>query len=145
MKTARYSGSTEIVTIGIRPGEMLLESIREAIARHEIRSGVVVSGVGTLKTCHLHYVTHTDFPSDNRFFMLERPLELLSVSGIIADGEPHLHVVVSCKEEGLWGGHLEDSSEVLYLAEIAILKCNEFELTRTVDPQWGTKALGPKE
>ena len=145
MKTAQYAGPMELVTIGIRPGEMLLETIRQAIARHEIRTGVVVSGVGTLKTCRMHYVTHTRFPPTDEFYTLQEPLELLSVSGIIAEGEPHLHVVVSCKQEGVWGGHLEPGSEVLYLAEIAILKLTRLELTRTEDPEFKTKVLGPKQ
>jgi predicted DNA-binding protein with PD1-like motif len=145
MNTAHYAGATEIITIGLRPGEMLLESIKEAITKHDVGSGVVISGVGTLKTCHMHYVTHTGFPSDNKFYTLEKPLELLSVSGIIADGEPHLHVVVSCKEEGVWGGHLEDSCEVLYLAEIAILKLKDLQLTRTADPEFKTKLLTQKQ
>ena len=145
MKTAGYSGPTEIVMVGIRPGEMLLETIEEAIAKHDIRTGVVISGIGTLKRCHMHYVTHTHFPSDSRFYTLEKPLELLSVSGIIVDGEPHLHMVVSCKEDGVWGGHLEPGSEVLYLAEVAILKCSDLSLTRTADPEFKTKILGPKE
>ena len=53
-------------------------------------------------------------------------------------------MVVSCKDEGVWGGHLEPESEVLYLAEVAILKCNDLKVQRTPDPEFGTKILGPK-
>jgi predicted DNA-binding protein with PD1-like motif len=54
MKTIESEGPYQAVTIGLGPEEKLLESIKEAIKRHDIRNGAVVSGVGTLKRCHLH-------------------------------------------------------------------------------------------
>ena len=144
MKLMRCAGAMELVTVGIEPGEMLLETIQKALAEADIRNGVVISGIGTLKTCHLHYITHTDFPPSDRHFRLARPLELLSVSGIIADGRPHLHVVVSCGDLEVFGGHLEPESEVAYLAEIAILVCNDLAMTRRRDKARGINLLGPK-
>ncbi len=145
MEILPYSGKTELVTIGFKPGELLLESIRQAIAERGIRNGAVVSGIGTLKVCRMHYVTHTNFPPTDRIFVLEKPLELLSVSGLIADGEPHLHMVVSCGEDETYGGHLEEGNEVLYLAEVAILVFNEHSMQRVVDPQYHVKLLKPKK
>jgi len=143
MTTMQYTGPIEIVTIGIEPGEMLLETIREALKKHSIKNGVVVSGIGTLKSCHLHHVKNCDFPPSNRFFTIEKPLELSSISGIIADGEPHLHVVVSYADEETYSGHL-DSSQVLYLAEVTILVFNDLQMTRHFDKQRGIGLLGPK-
>ena len=144
MKLMRSAAPMELVTVGIEPGEMLLETIQKAIAQAGIRNGAVVSGIGTLKTCHLHYITHTDFPPKDRFFRLQKPLELVSVSGIIADGQPHLHIAVSCGEDEVWAGHLEPESEVAYLAEIAILVSNDLAMTRTRDPVRKVSLLGPK-
>ncbi len=144
MTTMQYAGLIEVVTINIEPGEMLLETIREALKKHSIKNGVVVSGIGTLKSCHLHYVTHCDFPPSNRFFTIEKPLELSSISGIIADGEPHLHVVVSYADEETYSGHLEDSSQVLYLAEVTILVFNDLQMTRHFDKQRAISLLGSK-
>ena len=145
MNVMRYAGPTELVTIGIKPGEMLLESIKEAIKQQNIKNGVVISGIGTLKTCQLHHITHTGFPPDNRFFTINKPLELSSINGIIADGEPHLHTVVSFADEEVYSGHLENNSEVLYLAEVAILVFNDFKMTRYLDKEKHVKILGPKE
>ena len=108
-----------------------------------MRNGVVVSGIGTLKNLRMHYITRTDFPPADEVVDIARPLELLSVSGIIADGEPHLHVVVSCGMEEVYAGHLEDRSEVAYLAEIAMLKCEGLEMARRMDPARGIRLLGP--
>lgn len=144
MNVMSSDAPTELLAVGIQPGETLLESIQQAVRENDVQNGVVVSGVGTLKNLHMHYITHADFPPTDEFVNVERPLELLSVSGLIADGEPHLHVVVSCKTEGVWAGHLEDKSEVLYLAEVAILKCNDLTLARHLDGERKVKLLGPK-
>jgi len=144
MKTLEHSGPSQVVIVALEPGEMLLESIEQAMAQRDIRNGVVVSGIGTLKTCRMHYITHTDFPPQDEFFTLRGPLELVSVSGIIADGRPHLHIVVSEGRDRVWAGHLEPESEVAYLAEIAILKFNALEMTRRKDPERSVSLLGPK-
>ena len=144
MNVISNTGATELIAIGIQPGEMLLETITEACRRKDIRNGAVVSGIGTLKTCHMHYIEHTDFPPKDCFFRLAKPLELLSVSGLIADGEPHLHIVVSCGWEEVYAGHLEPGSEVAYLAEIAILKCNDLAMVRHLDAERRIKLLAKK-
>jgi predicted DNA-binding protein with PD1-like motif len=144
MNVRPYSGSTELVVVGLQPGELLLESVQQAVRDRGIRNGAVVSGIGTLKTCTLHYIEHVNFPPTDRFFTLDKPLELLSVSGLIADGEPHLHVVVSCGENEVYAGHLEPGSEVAYLAELAILVFNGLEMTRVPDLQRKIKLLGRK-
>jgi predicted DNA-binding protein with PD1-like motif len=144
MKSMRHAGAMEVVVLALGPGEMLLESIRQAIAKEGIRNAAVVSGVGTLKTCRMHYIRHTDFPPADEFFTLAKPLELLSVSGVIADGQPHLHVVVSHADREVYAGHLEDGSEVAYLAELAILVFNDLALARRPDPTRKVNLLGPK-
>ena len=92
----------------------------------------------------MHYILHTDFPPEDAIFTLEQPLELLSVSGIIADGEPHLHGVVSHKDNEAKGGHIEPGCEVAYLAEIVIHKFNSLKLVRHLDKERSVKLLGSK-
>jgi uncharacterized protein len=145
VKTMQHSGATEVVIIALEPGELLLESIREAVRRCGIKSGAVVSGIGTLKTCRMHYIDHVAFPPADTIFSLEKPLELLSINGLIADGEPHLHIVVSCGSNEVYAGHLEEASEVAYLAEIAVLAFSDLAMARHLDPERRIRLLGPKE
>jgi len=63
--------------------------------------------------------------------MPERSPELVFVNGPIADGNPHLHVAVSCGE-----------SEVMYLAEVAILKFKDLGLARRLDSKFGIHCWG---
>ena len=144
MKAMRYSGDIEVIAVCLEPGEPLLESIRAVIKQHDIQNGVVVSGVATLKKCRMHYINHTDFPPKDTFYEVEKPLEVGSISGMIADYEPHLHIVIGCKDDKTWTGHLEEGSIVGYLAEICILKFNGLQMSRKPDEKRKVKMLGPK-
>ena len=62
---------------------------------------------------------------------------------MIADRELHLHIVVSVMEEEVYCGHLEPGCEVLYLAEVGILKCNGLAMKRVADTARGVKLLKP--
>jgi hypothetical protein len=128
------------VAVYIEPGRMLLEAITQVA--EQIRNGVVISGIGTLKSCKLHCITGISFPPEEEFITLEdEPLELVSVQGIIADGKPHLHAVVSKGFKQNYSGHLEDSCEVLYLAEILIIPFENKKLTRRLTPELGVAVL----
>ena len=141
MNIMPYRGEVELIAIGLEPGELLLESIQKAIKQYDIQNGVVLSGIGTFKTCRMHYITKTDIPPADAVYTLTKPLELNAISGIIANGEPHLHIAVSCGENEAYGGHLEPGSELAYLAEIMILKCNDHKLIRKPDAASGVKLL----
>lgn len=141
-KSYRRRGSMEYFTaertgrifiLRLDPGDYVLESINELVKREGIKDAVVFSAIGTLSECVLHMVTTTGYPP-KEFFKRWRdtPLELASVMGIIADGKPHLHAVVSDKDYA-YAGHLEEGCRTLYLAEIAIIEIVGANLTRKRD------------
>ncbi|MFC1462524.1 PPC domain-containing DNA-binding protein [Verrucomicrobiota bacterium] len=144
METMKYDGQMEVVVVRLDPDENLLGSVEKAIVEHDIRNGVVLSGIATLKRCEMHYVEHTDFPPDNTFHTVEKPLEVGSISGIIADGKPHLHIVVGCRDSGTWVGHVESDCIIGYLAELCILKFPGLEMARHFNEQRGISQLGAK-
>lgn len=133
MKVIRGKGKASFAFVGMGPGEMLLESITRAARRCGIRNGAVIAGAGTLKRLRMHHVTHDRFPPTDRFVTIRKPLEVTSLSGLIADGEPHLHVTVSWKDRKVWAGHLEPGSEVLYLAEAMLVGLGGTRLFRKAD------------
>jgi hypothetical protein len=59
------------------------------------------------------------------------PFEILNAGGIIAAGEPHLHITLSSPDSGAFGGHLEKGCRILYLAEVTIWKYSGPPLSRT--------------
>ena len=115
-------------------GDDLIEGINEIIEREEIESGVVVSGIGTFMKCVLHMVTTTTYPPVEKFITLEGATELVSLQGLIAHGQPHLHAMISDTEKAV-GGHLEPDSIVLYLAEVCIQRLDDARLTRLPHPE----------
>jgi predicted DNA-binding protein with PD1-like motif len=120
------------VIVQLEPGDLVLESLREAIDDHDIDTGAVVSGIGTLSNFNFHYVHTTDISDpDARNTQVEREgaWEVTNVEGVIADGEPHLHVSAYDGEETV-GGHLEEGNEINVLGEFTIRKIEGLDLTR---------------
>jgi predicted DNA-binding protein with PD1-like motif len=88
----------------------------------------------------MHYINTTGFPAENMFYVVEEPLEIVAISGLIADYEPHLHMAAGCRDQKTYVGHVEDECVVLYLAELLITRLN-VELKRDVDPKYGVSLL----
>ena len=122
-----------IFVLRLDSGDYLLESIESLVQKENIKDAVVVSAIGTLDEYRVHWVTTTGFPPENRFeHWKDKPLELASIGGVIANGEPHLHVVVSDSEKA-YSGHLEKGCRVLYLAELVIIELKSLHLSREYD------------
>jgi len=131
--TARSSGKVSILRLD--PGDMLLESIRTLIQKESIRDAYVASAIGTLDYCVMHMVMTTSYPPVEYFARWDdKPLELTSIDGIIANGVPHFHMVVSDNERA-YSGHLEEGCRVLYLAEIVIAELDGANLDRVRNAQ----------
>ncbi len=119
-----------IFALRLDPGDFLLECINDFIKKENIREGFIASAIGTLDYCVMHMVMTTGYPPVEHFERWEdKPLELTSIDGIIADGTPHLHMVVSDHQKA-YSGHLEPGCRVLYLAEIVIVELEPSGLKR---------------
>jgi hypothetical protein len=130
MKSFNNGKFGNVHVLRLDKGDYLLESIEELIKEQKIKNAVVLSGIGTLDYCVLHMVMTTGFPPVEHFERWEdKPLELASIDGIIADGVPHLHTVVSDHQYS-YAGHLEPGCRVLYLAEIVIAEIDGFDFKR---------------
>ena len=67
-------------------------------------------------------------------------VEILAISGVIADYHVHAHMVM-CDRRRAFGGHLEEGCRVLSLCEIAIMRVNRVKLRRVLDRTTGQKLL----
>lgn len=119
-----------VVIIGLRRGELLLESLEQIARQFDIHSGVVMSGIGSLSQARIHIVTSNDYPPSNEYIDLDGPLEIVQFGGIIAGYEPHIHISLWDRERRFHGGHLEPGCRILTLSEISILRLPELRLTR---------------
>jgi uncharacterized protein len=125
MEAIKCGLTSEMILVRFDPGELLLEGLRDVIRAEGIRMGLVVSGIGTLSDCRVHQSV-AGYPPNlltrhQDYLEFTGCYEIAAIQGIIADGEPHLHITL-CEGSRTVAGHLEDRCKVMTLAEVAILR-----------------------
>lgn len=136
MQSARQG---HMVVAKLSKGENVFTALREIIARHEIVSGLVISGIGMLRDVKLGYFSGEEH--EPRVF--KKPRELLALHGsITTEGETviHLHCALSDETYNVVGGHLIDA-EVAVVAELTIARLKKMRLGRELNPETGLKEL----
>lgn len=134
MTTFTGDGFGKVHVLRLARGEYLLEGIEKLIEEKKIKNAVVVSAAGTLDNCMVHMVMTTGLPPVDKFVKWEdKAFEIASIDGVIANGSPHLHMVVS-DHEYAYAGHLEYECRVLYLCEVVIAEINGFNFHRIRHP-----------
>jgi hypothetical protein len=138
---ARGARAGRIVVVRLAYGDDLLDTLHEICRRERIRNGVILTGFGSLTDVSVTGVVGPAFPP-RRFYNRRRPrgVEIIAMSGVIADHHVHCHLVL-CKRGGAFGGHLERGCRVLSLAEIALMRVDGVKLARRLDPTTGQKLL----
>ena len=129
MRTIMSEGFGRIVILSFDRGEKLREGIRNKLKELGIRNAVLVSAIGTFQKARFHRIKTTNLDPEDEIFEIDAPMELSSVDGLVADGEPHFHMVFQDLERA-YAAHLEDGSEVCYLAEVVLAELKGVELTR---------------
>lgn len=135
-----------VMVMRLAPGCDLIKSLEEIAKREKLRSGLVLSGAGSLRQVTLRNVRlfPDEFPimDRNRIYTPKKePLELLSLSGNISrkDGEVyvHCHVTVSSGlDDGrAYGGHLIEGCVVFSTCEVIIAEITGLEMKRSIDPE----------
>ncbi|MGI6038376.1 MAG: PPC domain-containing DNA-binding protein [Limnochordia bacterium] len=134
MEVIKGTVSSELIAITLAPNELLLESLQEVIDREDIQGGVVVSGIGSLRVCNVHEVDAGHpinlMTRKQRYYTYEGSIEVSAIQGIIAGGEPHLHLTGCLNGDKIVTGHIEKGCVVLTVIELAILKLGHFPARR---------------
>jgi predicted DNA-binding protein with PD1-like motif len=115
--------------VRIDPDDDVLISLKKFIKDKEIKQGVVVMGYGTLGKISLHWVEHNRWPPNSNYDQWEGGIEIMSINGMIVDGEPHVHITASDRK-GAYGGHLEEGCICYVLCEIGIVEVSGAQMTR---------------
>jgi predicted DNA-binding protein with PD1-like motif len=121
-------------------GEDLLETMKLALGKHGIRSGVVLGGVGMLTSPGLSFYkgkgTYEAIP-------LDEEVELCALNGNVAtvDGEifVHLHATVGRSDGRAMAGHLS-GGKVHMTAEVAVRALDK-QMVRVLDAGTGLRTL----
>jgi len=153
----RDSRQGKILVARLKPEADLLLSIKKIAEKKSVKSGVILSGAGLLRKAHIRNCKSLprEYPitdANRMFTTIERPLEVLAISGIIytVKGEPnvHVHVVLSFIENGkisVVGGHLLEGCLIYGFAEIVIMELEEINMEKTFDSETRTLQLFAEE
>jgi uncharacterized protein len=133
----------EIYRIRLDRGDLVLESINAAVKEFNIQDGAVLTGLGSVEQCTYHGVRSLAASAQDEVMTVKGPTEMLGLDGIIANGEPHLHVTLSSMKRGAFGGHLENGCRVLYRLEVTVAKFSGTPLARKLNKE-GTPVLQEK-
>lgn len=128
------SGRLERIVLARIPiGVDLLEAIYEVVKREKIQKGLILMGIGALKKAVFRNLKifpreYPVMPKDRIYFEVQKPLELLSLSGYIVprvNGEPHVHAHFSASTVmgdriATYGGHLDQGTITFVKAAVAI-------------------------
>lgn len=132
MRTESFAVS-RIVALRLDPGEDVLLSLQDAVREQGIANAAILSGVGSLSRYHFHVVKTTNDPPGNTFVDGEGPFDILTVTGLVVNGEVHAHITFS-NTEGAMGGHLEEGCQVLTFAVVTMAEARDVDFTR-----WDTR------
>ena len=113
----------------IDPGEDVLDSVKDFLKKTGLEQAIVMGGYGTLAAHSLHWVTHNRIPTENAFARGEGGIEILGMSGLVVDGQPHIHVTLST-QQGAYGGHMEQGCKAYVICEIFFAEVEGKKLTR---------------
>lgn len=121
------------IIIQLGRGDYVLEAIREACADHNLTDGAVVSAIGTLRNLRVHILHTDDLTKDRseRNTIIERDgcWEISGIQGLVANGDPHLHVT-AWNGEDTFAGHLEEGNEINALGEVCVMRFEGVSLDR---------------
>jgi predicted DNA-binding protein with PD1-like motif len=129
-------GTVRTLMISFRRGEYIIEALREFLQQEGVDAGLITSGIGSLDICKLHTITNTGLPPGERYFTLEGPVEVGSLQGSVAGGEPHIHVVVhDVAKDEVHIGHLEPGSRCCFRVEMGLIILDGVKTKRVTDPE----------
>ena len=96
-----------IVVVRLKNKTDLLEGLNEAVRKEGIKNGLILHGIGSVISYHIHSVAETtDFPTVNVFAKADGPYDVLNISGFVFNSRVHAHITLSDLNTTI-GGHLE--------------------------------------
>lgn len=129
-----------IIFIRLFQDEDVNEQLKEACKLHDVKTAIVLSGIGQVKEVKLGYFKEKGDYVPETF---NKPLEILSLSGNICkqnnDYLLHLHIVLGDKKKNTVGGHFMEG-KISITGEIVLLKTLN-DVYRKFDNNTGLKAL----
>lgn len=119
----------------LKPGQNIREEIEKFVDERDIKAGIILTCVGSLKKAVLRMADAEIIKSYDGIF------EIVSLVGTVEKDNSHLHMSISDENGNVFGGHLKNDSVVGTTAEIAIAGLEDIEFKRELDKETGYDEL----
>lgn len=136
-----------IVVAKVKMGVSLLKALEEIARRENIQAGIILSGIGALKSATFRNLKEFPqrfpvLPENRLYFKREQPLEILSLTGHIShnrEGQPEIHAHFSASAvEGdkiaAFGGHLTEDTLTFVKVVVAIATLSDISMITDLEP-----------
>ncbi len=119
----------------LNPGADLRAALSTALSAFHGEAAFVVAGVGSLCEARLRFAGREELQC------VMGDLELLTLSGTLGAGGPHLHASLSDAEGRVFGGHVAPGCIVRTTAEVLLAVLDDATFVREPDPSTGYAEL----
>lgn len=125
-----------VVVVRMKYNADLLDGIQQAVKNEKIKNAVILSGVGSVTSYHVHAVHNTTLPAKLAYTQRNAPMDLIAVNGFVLGGRIHAHITMT-DDQKAFGGHLHEGTKVFTFAIIALgVLDDNVDLTRFDDSTW---------
>ena len=142
-----------MVAARLMPGSNLMSGIVDVCAKHNIKSGILASGIGSLrKTAYMDLIPKPEIKARYGYgtpMTADGPIEILTLAGAVCHSEDgkvllHVHATMCLADGKAFGGHLADEgNEVLLTADVTILEIADVDFVRRLDEETGILMYSP--
>ena len=97
---------------------------------------MILSGVGSVTSYHVHAVSNTTLPAKLAYTQRSGAMDLIAVNGYVLGGRIHAHITMT-DDQKAFGGHLHEGTKVFTFAIVTLgLLDDNLDLTRFDDSTW---------
>ena len=121
--------------VRLRRGADLLQSIEAFCAEHQIRAGVLLSGVGCVTKASIRDAGGVNIVS------IDEAMEIVSLMGTVSEKRCYLHVSFAKEDLSVIGGHLVAGCMINTTCELVIGELRDYVYDVEFDEETGYDEL----
>jgi len=125
-----------VVLVRLKYNTDLLEGLEQAVKSDKIKNAVILSGVGSVTSYHVHAVSNTTLPAKLAYTQQAGAMDLIAMNGYVLGGRIHAHITMT-DDKKAFGGHLHQGTTVFTFAIITLgLLDDNIDLSHFDDSNW---------
>ena len=143
-----------VMALRLKPKTDLLRELEKACREHDIRNGVIVSGIGGVTRAAI--CDPQVFPERKQPYnygdpiILDLPLSISGMSGIICHDDAgtinlHVHIAFSDGNGNCYAGHLVEGTRVMLTVDLLIAEVDGFSMSRKYDEELEVPLFCPEQ